>query len=135
EKLGLEDNQVYLRDGSGLSYHNRVSPEAIVKLLLWVYFHSDFATEFKRALARGGIDGTLRKRFTADKYRGKVWGKTGSLQGISALSGYVFHEALPLVFSCLLNGSLASDIAYKKSLEDQLIQLLIEHIDEQFAQG
>jgi D-alanyl-D-alanine carboxypeptidase/D-alanyl-D-alanine-endopeptidase (penicillin-binding protein 4) len=126
--VNLADNQVSLKDGSGLSYYNLVSPESVITLLCWIYHKASFAAVFQQGLAIWGIDGTLKNRLCEDA-QGKICGKTGSLRGVSALAGYVLDEEKePLVFSFMLNGALKNTAEYKTGIEDQLGQILIKNL-------
>jgi D-alanyl-D-alanine carboxypeptidase/D-alanyl-D-alanine-endopeptidase (penicillin-binding protein 4) len=77
-----------VRDGSGLSRLNLVSPETIVRVLDGIRQDTAFAA-FYEALPVAGIDGTLGRRLASGVARGKVHAKTGSLEQVRALSGYV----------------------------------------------
>ncbi len=92
-------------NGSGLYDTNRASPRHIVTLLEHV--HGDFrlAPDFEASLAIGGVDGTMRKRLKdQDLARGWARVKTGTLDGVSALSGYAGALGrAPIVFSFLIN--------------------------------
>jgi D-alanyl-D-alanine carboxypeptidase/D-alanyl-D-alanine-endopeptidase (penicillin-binding protein 4) len=50
---------------------------------------SDFAAEFQSSLALAGLDGTLRRRFRNDELTGRMHLKTGRLNGVFAMAGYV----------------------------------------------
>jgi D-alanyl-D-alanine carboxypeptidase/D-alanyl-D-alanine-endopeptidase (penicillin-binding protein 4) len=81
------DAYVYL-DGSGLSRYNYVAPEALAAVLTNISRHPDFSA-FYNALPIGGVDGTIRSRFTTGLARGNVHAKTGSIANARSLSGYV----------------------------------------------
>jgi D-alanyl-D-alanine carboxypeptidase/D-alanyl-D-alanine-endopeptidase (penicillin-binding protein 4) len=80
------DVRLETNDGSGLSYANRVSPEDIVRLL-WVSTRHRWGETLRLSLAKGG-QGTLEGRLTDVAVRAK----TGTLDSISALSGWVWLE-------------------------------------------
>lgn len=100
---GLTAEEYQFSDGSGLSRQNWVTPQAIVKLLQAQRLTPNWLT-FQASLPQAGINGTLRRRFLNPPAQGKVWAKTGTLRGVSALSGYAEpdHYA-PLVFSIVIN--------------------------------
>lgn len=75
-------------DGSGMSNYNRLSPRASVALLQWAA-GQPWGGRWQSTLAVGGVDGTLARRFRGTALERRVRGKTGSLAGASALSGYV----------------------------------------------
>lgn len=102
--LGIREDEFRVFDGSGLSYDNRLSPAALVQVLSEIY-HSTLRADFLCTLAFGGVDGTLRRRLLNESALGRVLAKTGSLAGISSLSGFAFSPTRgPLAFSVLLNG-------------------------------
>lgn len=110
-------------DGSGLSLLNRVSPETLTDILSYAYEDKLISTDFVDSLPVAGIDGTLRKRFKQSEVQGRVRAKTGYLNNVRALSGYVFtKKGDVLVFSILSNG-----FGWKtKELQNDLLLELIE---------
>jgi len=90
EKWGLDAKQFTVADGSGLSRSNRLSPAAAVELLRRLAARPE-AKAFVASLAVAGTDGTLAKRLTA--HRGRIVGKTGTLNGVSTIAGYVLDDA------------------------------------------
>ena len=101
-KIGLNGN-FSMADGSGLSRLNRVSPEDITQALAKVYEDPDISEEFLASLPIAGVDGTLKKRFR--NLKGKVFAKTGYLEGARSLSGYAFGKnGRVYVFSIISNG-------------------------------
>ena len=96
-----------LADGSGLSRSNRASPLAIGKLLLAMQSRDEFQV-FEDSLSIAGRDGTLADRMRSGAARGRCHAKTGTLSGVSALSGYCdARSGDTYVFSILMNsGSL-----------------------------
>jgi D-alanyl-D-alanine carboxypeptidase/D-alanyl-D-alanine-endopeptidase (penicillin-binding protein 4) len=86
--IGVPAGAVHLVDGSGMSRSNQASPRAITMLLRHMFFHPA-ATEFAQSLPYGGEDmKSWKRRLAAPPYRGNVFAKTGTLNGVSALSGY-----------------------------------------------
>jgi serine-type D-Ala-D-Ala carboxypeptidase/endopeptidase (penicillin-binding protein 4) len=96
-----------LVDGSGLSRSNRASPHAVSKLLLGMMERDEFQV-FADSLAIPGRDGTLASRMRGGAARDRCHAKTGTLRGVSALSGYCdARSGDTYVFSILMNsGSL-----------------------------
>jgi D-alanyl-D-alanine carboxypeptidase/D-alanyl-D-alanine-endopeptidase (penicillin-binding protein 4) len=98
--LGISSYKVV--NGSGLTHENRIQPSALARLLRHLYLDLSVAPEFLTSLAIGGIDGTIRNRFTSSDSIGRVRAKTGTLSGVSALSGYAGETGGVLVFSILV---------------------------------
>jgi D-alanyl-D-alanine carboxypeptidase/D-alanyl-D-alanine-endopeptidase (penicillin-binding protein 4) len=94
-------------DGSGLTHDNLASPEAVVKLLLGVR-KSEIGEEFIEDLALAGKEGTTAGRMKGTPAYGRCRLKTGTLTGVSNLSGYCFNkDGKVMVFSTLM-GSVGS---------------------------
>ncbi len=87
-ELGVDPGSYILDDGSGLSRLNAISPEALVQTLQ-AMSRSPFAELYRDSLPLAGETGTLRDRFLESPFRGKIRAKTGTLAGVSALSGYI----------------------------------------------
>ena len=121
--LGISPNHYSLRDGSGLSRRNLATPRAIAQLLKAMET-SNYAESFQSSLAVAGVNGTLKNRFQGTELEGNLQGKTGTLTGISALSGYVnLSNYEPLIFSILLNHSQRS-ASQQRAIIDKMILLL-----------
>lgn len=86
--FGADTAGVVVRDGSGLSRHDYVTPETIVKILDGMRKRPDFQL-FYDALPIGGVDGTIASRMRDTPAQGNVHAKTGTVDRSHALSGYV----------------------------------------------
>ncbi|MBC7784518.1 MAG: D-alanyl-D-alanine carboxypeptidase/D-alanyl-D-alanine-endopeptidase [Burkholderiales bacterium] len=86
--IGIPEAEFTLDDGCGLSRKNRVSPDAFVAVLAR-QFHSANRQTYLDNLAQAGVDGTLKRRFDDTPLRQRVLGKSGSINRVSTLSGYV----------------------------------------------
>ncbi|NET32653.1 MAG: D-alanyl-D-alanine carboxypeptidase/D-alanyl-D-alanine-endopeptidase [Cyanothece sp. SIO1E1] len=103
--LDVPPDSYALADGSGLSRHNLVSPEAVVRTLQAMAYVPE-ANIYRASLAVAGTNGTLRHRFRQTPLQGNLKGKTGTLSGTVALSGYLSPLQHPtLVFSIFVNQS------------------------------
>jgi D-alanyl-D-alanine carboxypeptidase/D-alanyl-D-alanine-endopeptidase (penicillin-binding protein 4) len=100
---GAEPDGFWVYDGSGLSRHDLVSPETIVRLLINAQRETWYKT-FYDALPIAGVDGTLRTRMRATPAAGNMRAKTGRIEFVRSLSGYVTDaDGDTLVFSILCN--------------------------------
>lgn len=104
-------------DSSGLSYRNRISAHGIVKMLTHVEMNEDYYEALRSGLPKGGV-GTLENRLQDVRIRAK----TGSLRGVSALSGWIYLERTGTwaEFSILSRGL---DYYASKGLEDRIVRL------------
>ncbi|MGD9630557.1 MAG: D-alanyl-D-alanine carboxypeptidase/D-alanyl-D-alanine-endopeptidase [Pyrinomonadaceae bacterium] len=103
--IGVPPDGIIQYDGSGLSRHNLITPAAVVQLYTYMAKQSRYSQVWRDALTIGGVDGTLRNRFRGTRASGNVRGKTGTIDQVSALSGYVkTGGGEELVFSMVVNG-------------------------------
>jgi D-alanyl-D-alanine carboxypeptidase len=116
EHVGVDPNDVRVYDGSGMSRHNLVTARAIAKLLSWVRRQS-FATLWTESLASPGT-GTLISRLAGSSFRGK----TGSLDMVSTLSGYVRTASGREYAVSLLMNSFLVEAAAIRELQDRFVR-------------
>ncbi|HEX6279100.1 MAG TPA: D-alanyl-D-alanine carboxypeptidase/D-alanyl-D-alanine-endopeptidase, partial [Pyrinomonadaceae bacterium] len=103
--IGVAPDGIVQYDGSGLSRHNLITPSAVVQLYTYMAKQSRHSKAWRDSLTIGGVDGTLRNRFRGTRANNNVRGKTGTIDQVSALSGYVTTAAgEELVFSMVVNG-------------------------------
>jgi D-alanyl-D-alanine carboxypeptidase/D-alanyl-D-alanine-endopeptidase (penicillin-binding protein 4) len=118
---GLGGGPARLADGSGLSRLNRASPYRVVKLLLALRGRDEWPA-FSRSLSIAGRDGTLGPRMRGGPARGHCRGKTGTLTGVTAVSGYCrARSGDTYVFSILMNGV---DTYGGRAIQDRMLQSL-----------
>ncbi|MEG4493607.1 D-alanyl-D-alanine carboxypeptidase/D-alanyl-D-alanine-endopeptidase [Microcoleus sp. D3_18_C4] len=122
-QLGVNPNSYILADGSGLSRHNLITPEALVETLR-LMANSPAASIYRQSLSIAGESGTLKNRFNITPNRVILQAKTGTMSGVSALSGYIeVPNYEPLVFSIIVNQSDLST-AKMRSATDEIVLLL-----------
>jgi D-alanyl-D-alanine carboxypeptidase/D-alanyl-D-alanine-endopeptidase (penicillin-binding protein 4) len=88
DSVRIDSAAFSLEDGSGLAAGNLVSPHAFVQLLLFMYRHPRRGP-FLAALPRSGRPGSLLRRFVGTPLEGAVLAKTGSIDRVNSLSGYI----------------------------------------------
>jgi D-alanyl-D-alanine carboxypeptidase/D-alanyl-D-alanine-endopeptidase (penicillin-binding protein 4) len=100
---GVDSTGVVIYDGSGLSRHDLVSPETIVKVLVAMQKDTAFQAYYD-AFPIAGVDGTIRNRMKGTPAENNLRGKTGTIEFVRSLSGYVdTADGDRLVFSFLSN--------------------------------
>ncbi len=124
-ELGIAPEEFRLADGSGLSRANQATPRALTRLLSRMYFH-DFGREFVRSLPHSGEDGLRwERRLAASPYRGNVFAKTGTIRGVSTLSGYAKGASGRVyAFSILCNEVRSTSAAV--AAQDRIVRALID---------
>jgi D-alanyl-D-alanine carboxypeptidase/D-alanyl-D-alanine-endopeptidase (penicillin-binding protein 4) len=133
KEYGLAADSFVICDGSGFSRNDRVSPRAMVTLLAAVLKRPD-SKVLLDALPISGTDGTLSKRLKEAPYRGRVLGKTGFIEGVSCLSGYVLDaQGKPAAaYSVLLNHC---DISRARQTEEMVCRALVDFLDGKAKTG
>jgi serine-type D-Ala-D-Ala carboxypeptidase/endopeptidase (penicillin-binding protein 4) len=86
--LGIDSTGLVIANGAGLSREARVSP-ALMNQVLQRAYASPYMAEFIASLPVNGIDGTMRYRVRNAGMRGQMHIKTGSLDGVAAVAGFV----------------------------------------------
>jgi D-alanyl-D-alanine carboxypeptidase/D-alanyl-D-alanine-endopeptidase (penicillin-binding protein 4) len=110
-----------LVDGSGLSRADRASPYRVARLLAAMRSRGEFSAFFN-SLSVAGRDGTLGPRMRGGPAQGRCRGKTGTLAGVSAVSGYCTARSGDVyVFSILMNGVNA---AGARPLQDRMVNAI-----------
>ncbi|HEY0047732.1 MAG TPA: D-alanyl-D-alanine carboxypeptidase/D-alanyl-D-alanine-endopeptidase [Pyrinomonadaceae bacterium] len=103
QEIGVAAGSVLMYDGSGLSRHDLITPSAVVQLYSYMS-RSRFAPVWRDSLTVAGVDGTLSNRFKGTRGENNVRGKTGTIDQVSSLSGYMTTVAGErLAFSFITN--------------------------------
>ncbi|MEA5507462.1 D-alanyl-D-alanine carboxypeptidase/D-alanyl-D-alanine-endopeptidase [Halotia wernerae UHCC 0503] len=124
-QMGINPTSYVLVDGSGLSRKNLISPEALVQVLQAIA-KSPQAEVFRASLPVAGVSGTLKNRFLNTTAIGIVQAKTGSMNGVVSLSGYVNAPKYePLIFSMMVNQSDQPASVVRQTM-DEIVVLLTQ---------
>jgi D-alanyl-D-alanine carboxypeptidase/D-alanyl-D-alanine-endopeptidase (penicillin-binding protein 4) len=101
-------------DGSGLSRYNLFSPKDLVMIL--DKMRKDFGMERMKVILATGGEGTISNYYKADS--SYIYGKTGTLSGVVAFSGYLYtKKGKLLIFSTLINNHQASATDVRRAIE------------------
>lgn len=122
-KLGYQPNEYNFINPSGLTRKNRIRPKDLAKLFNNAKSNFQFFPEFIHSLAVSGVDGTLKNRFSKSIAL-KVRGKTGLLNGVNGLAGYLEQpngRILTIVF--LYNGT-QDDFNRLSRFYEEIIKLM-----------
>jgi D-alanyl-D-alanine carboxypeptidase/D-alanyl-D-alanine-endopeptidase (penicillin-binding protein 4) len=121
--IGIKAGSYVFHDGSGLSRRNLVSPEAVVKLLSYMRTRPQWE-EWLATLPVSGVDGSIAERLNGKRTQGRVHAKTGSLDHVSALSGYVeARKGRLLTFSIFVNNAEAPTASVRE-LIDKIVEAM-----------
>jgi serine-type D-Ala-D-Ala carboxypeptidase/endopeptidase (penicillin-binding protein 4) len=120
KKLGAP---VRMENGSGLTRRNQASPKAVGHLLRGMDRRAE-RLPFRRSLPLAGHQGTLSHRMGGTAANGKCRAKTGTLSGVSALSGYCHSGAGMVAFSILMN---SVDVSVAQDAQDKMAALIARY--------
>ena len=122
-RIGLEPSRYVIADGSGLSLYNYVSAEMLVAMLGYAWRTPAIKEHLLPSLPIAGFDGTLQKRMTSTVAEGNVRAKTGTVNGISSLAGYLTAaNGHTLAFAIINQGIGSSSLG--RSFQDKVCQEL-----------
>lgn len=108
---GFRFPELVLQNGVGLSRTERISAHHLGQLLLYAY-NSRYMPELMASLPIAGVDGTLRYRFLRGPVRGRLHAKTGTLDRVKSLAGYLdARSGARYVVICIDNGARAETAA------------------------
>jgi serine-type D-Ala-D-Ala carboxypeptidase/endopeptidase (penicillin-binding protein 4) len=123
QKQGLSFAELVLENGSGLSRNERISAEHLAQLLITAY-QRPLMPVLMASLPMLGLDGTLKNRLPDPASQGMAYLKTGSLEGVSSIAGYVQDtQGKRYVVVMLVNHPQA---AASRAIQDGLIKAVIE---------
>lgn len=128
-QLGLNPATYQVADGSGVSLYNYVTPEMLVRLLEYAWNQETIRVPLLNSLPIAGVDGTLEKRMKKTAAEGNVRAKTGTVEGVSSLSGYcTTPENHVLVFSIINQG--IPRAAVGRDWQDQVCEAMCKGNEE-----
>ena len=87
-RQGISVPELVIENGSGLSRNERITAAGLADVLLAAY-KSQYMPEFAASLPLSATDGTLKRRFRSKEMQGRLRMKTGTLEDVAALAGYV----------------------------------------------
>ena len=124
--LGLNPDDYSFADGSGVSRYNLVSAELLIELLKYMY-KTPYFKLFYNSLPVAGIDGTLEKRMVNTQAQGNVHAKTGTIEGVSTLSGYVTAANGDKIAFSILIQNFVEKTRIARNFQDRICELLANY--------
>ena len=114
--FGIDTTSFYVVDGSGVSHYNLITADLLVKLLRGMSQQPELFPLFYQSLPIAGVDGTLKTRMRNSPATGNLRAKTGSISGVSSLSGYVTtRDGERLAFSMLMQNFILPSRHYRNA--------------------
>lgn len=88
---GIDFRYTVIKDGSGLSRVNRMSPKLVGNMLEWMA-NSDMVDSYVSLFPVAGVDGTVRNLLKKTRLKGQLALKSGSMNGVMCYAGYKFDK-------------------------------------------
>lgn len=123
DQTGLNAGSYTIADGSGLSLYNYTSARLLTHLLIFAYEERDIFDTLYPTLPIAGVDGTLSKRMVGTPAQNNVHAKTGTVTGISSLTGYCTAQNGHLLAFSIINQGIQKS-ADGKSFQDSVCTAL-----------
>lgn len=128
KSLNIYEPNFSMVDGSGISRQNRFSTETLVKFLNQIFLNPAIFNEFYNSLSIPQNDGTLHNRFSNLFPPERLRGKTGTLNGVTSLAGYVTASSGDLLIFAI-NFNYKKGNQYKmRELQDRIITLIADNL-------
>ncbi len=124
EDFGIYSTGTKIVDGSGISRFDQVTAGALVGLLEKIYFNIKQFDDFYNSLSIAGIDGTLEKRMIGTAAENNFRGKTGTLNGVSSISGYVTNADEDDIIICMMFEFSKGGASKYKNIQNKIIETL-----------
>jgi serine-type D-Ala-D-Ala carboxypeptidase/endopeptidase (penicillin-binding protein 4) len=120
--IGVPDDEYHLDDGCGLSKENGISANLMTRVLEHD-FYGPASQAFMDTMAVAGVDGTMEDRFRGTDLRGRVHAKSGFVNGVSCLSGYLHaRDGGWYAFAILFNNVPAGATSGAKAIEERIVR-------------
>jgi len=130
DSMGVPPDSYELADGSGLSRHNLLSPEAIIRVLQYMY-RGDGGPDFVEMMPRSGVKGTIKGRMRGTRAEERVSAKTGTLAWVRALSGYLETAGGEMLAFSMLVNNYNQPRRSAEYLQDQALEILVGYGQDQ----
>ncbi|NMB81469.1 MAG: D-alanyl-D-alanine carboxypeptidase/D-alanyl-D-alanine-endopeptidase [Ignavibacteria bacterium] len=122
---GMDPKIFKVVDGSGLSFYNLISAEALTQVLKYVYQKkNDAFTKLYNSLPISGVDGTLKGRMKNSPLFKNVRAKTGSISGVSTLSGYLTNKSNHLIAFTIMMQNFTGSSKTARETQDKICEII-----------
>ncbi len=123
--VGLNPKDYRIVDGSGVSHYNLVSVELLNEILMYLeQYHPKLFKVLYNSLPIAGVDGTLKNRMKDGRAFNNVHAKTGTLSGVSSLSGYLHNKSGDLISFSINTQNFVGSAKEARMYQDKICEIL-----------
>ncbi len=124
---GFNPANYRITDGSGVSHYNLVSPALLCGVLSWLYHERPTVCHnLIETLPISGVDGTLQNRMKNTVAEKRVMAKTGTLSGVSCLSGYVTSSNSHIYAFSIMLENYTESASWVRGFQDEICKILAQ---------
>ena len=125
KEIGIDTQSITIDNGSGLSRIARISAQQHASLLKRAW-RDEFMPEFLSSLSLSGLDGTLVNRFRNNDMRGRSHMKTGSLNNVRAIAGYMLNRKGHWMLVVMHHNGPKASTGHGAKIQDTLLKWAFE---------
>lgn len=127
-KLGFKPKRFVITDGSGLSHYNLINTELVTELLKFMYYNEpEIYGKIFETLPTAGVDGTLKNRMKFGNAYKNVKSKTGTISGVSTLSGYLTAANNHLIAFSIFIQNYSGSAKRARQIQDNICNILVNY--------
>lgn len=125
--IGISRSEYEFLEGSGLTRYNFATSNVYIQLLKYLFDNEKVFDIFYKSLPVSGVDGTLKKRMIGTEAEQNVHAKTGSINGVTTLTGYaITRDNELLIFFIAMNGFKGTNWVPYRDKQDVICNLLCQ---------
>ena len=125
DTLGLKSDNYRIADGSGVSRYNLISAELLIEVLKYLFESKpEIFQKFYNSLPVAGVDGTLKDRMQNTLCQNNVHAKTGTMSGVSSLSGYITSKNYHTLAFSIIFQNYVGDSSEARNFQDIICEML-----------
>jgi len=124
-KAAVNTDGLQIIDGSGLSRDNKIQAMQLLQVLDYAYHDPSTHNEFISSLPIASVDGTLKHRLY--NVKNKVHAKTGTMQGVTSLAGYVIDKNNETIAFAIIVNTHKENIWHYREIEDKIVTVLANY--------
>lgn len=125
--LKLDPSKYQIIDGSGLAPTNYINNDLIITILENIYTNQEKFNIFYESLPIAGVDGTLSRRMKNSPAYNNVRAKTGTINGVSSLSGYVKNKNGDILAFSIFIQNHVSQLSKARFFQDEICKILASY--------
>lgn len=123
EQKGINTNSLFMYDGCGLAPSNKVSPELLCDILIYMQTRSRYKDSFFASLPEAGKEGTVKNLLRGTRLEGKIFVKSGSIADVQCFAGYYIDGDKKYAFAVMVNNYNSLRRNTVKAIENLLLTI------------